>query len=261
MALARTHRLRRRGSRIAPLCLLTLSALALPACYATKADVRRLQNNLVDVQARQDSLVRATARQSRALQDSLRASTELMRMLRGQVSNDIGDVKELLLTVQQLLGQNEQRLAQLREQFEQRQQQAAAQTVTQPVATSSGNVDELYAAGMGRLKESPATARLLFQQIVSDFPRSERAPDAQYYIGETYYEERNFEQAYREYELVVSSYPDHRRAPGALLRAGVIAEERNDRDKARQYYTRLANSYKNSDEAGEATRALQRLRR
>jgi tol-pal system protein YbgF len=262
MVAQQTMTLQRRGSRIAPFCLLLVLSLGLPACVATKRDVRTLQEELADVQARQDSLVRAAQRQNRILQDSIQASTELLRTMRGQLTNDIRNVQELLLTVQQLLGQNEQRLAQMRDQMEQ-QRQAAAQTpaVSTGIPAGAGNFDEMYAAGMARLKDSPATARAIFQQTLSDHPRHERAPEVQYYIGETYYEEGNFEQAYRELELVVSSYPDSQRAPGALYRAGVIAQERRDNQKARDYFTRVRTNYPNTDEARQASQALARLPR
>jgi tol-pal system protein YbgF len=253
--------LRRRGSRTAPLWLLAL--LLLPGCVATKADVRKLQLDMAAMRARQDSLERANTRQARLLQDSLRASTEIMRTIRGQIANDIKDVKELLLTVQQLLGQNDQRLAQLREQFERQQQQATAPPPA-PMSGSSdqANIDRLFQAGMDRLESSPATARIAFQQIISDYPRDrERAADAQFYIAETYYKERNFTQAYKEYETVAESYPETKRAPNALLRAGVIAEENGDRTKARQYYTKVTTNFKNSDEAREASQNLRRIAR
>ena len=86
MSVLHMDKSRRRGSRIAPLCLM-LASLGTTACYATKADVRRMQTTIVDLQARQDSLARATARQKRALQDSLHASSEVLRMLRGQITN------------------------------------------------------------------------------------------------------------------------------------------------------------------------------
>jgi tol-pal system protein YbgF len=252
---------RRRGSRTAPFCLLTALLVGLPGCVATKGDVRTLQDELAAVQARQDSLVRAANRQNRILQDSIAASTELMRTMRGQLVNQITQVQELLLTVQQLLGQNEQRLAQLREQMEQ-QRQSAVQTPTQSSTGSArGNFDEMYAAGMTFIKESPATARATFQRILSDHPQDERLPDVQFYIAETYYEEGNFEQAYREYELVVSSYPNSDRARKALYRAGVVAEERKNTPKAREYYSRVSSNYPNTDEARQADQALRRLRR
>ena len=254
--------LRRRGSRTAPLFL--LAVLLLPGCVATKADVRKLQLDMAAMRARQDSLERANARQSRLLQDSLRASTEIMRTIRGQIANDIKDVKELLLTVQQLLGQNDQRLAQLREQFERQQQQAMAPPPT-PMSGSSdqANIDRLFQAGKDRLDSgSPATARIAFQQIISDYPRDrERAAEAQFYIAESYYKERNFTQAYKEFDTVAESYPETKRAPGALLRAGVIAEENGDRAKARQYFTKVTVNFKNTDEAREASQNLRRIAR
>ena len=238
-----------------------MAALLLPGCVATKADVRKLQVEMSAMRARQDSLERANVRQARLLQDSLRASTEIMRTIRGQMVNDIKDVKELLLTVQQLLGQNDQRLAQLREQFDRNQQQAVAPPMPVTGSSDDANVERAFQAGVERLDSSPAIARVAFEQIISDYPNHARTPDARLYIAETYYKERNFAEAYKAFDLVATSHPASKAAPRALLRAGVIAEENGDRAKARQYYTKVTTSYRESDEAREATQNLRRLPR
>ncbi|MGH7471134.1 MAG: tetratricopeptide repeat protein [Longimicrobiales bacterium] len=257
-----TLKQRRRGSRTAPFFLLAPLVVTLAGCVATKGDVRTLQDELADLRTRQDSLVRAAARQNRVLADSLQANTELLRTMRGQLVNQISQVQELLLTVQQLLGQNEQRLAQMRDQMEQQRQAAAQPPPSTPGrATGQSNFDEMVAAGMSVVKSSPASARAAFQRILSEHPQHERLPMVQFYIAETYYEEGNFEQAYREFDLVAESWPNHERARAALYRAGVIAEERKNTQKAREYYTKVSTNYRDTDEARQATQALRRLPR
>jgi tol-pal system protein YbgF len=260
MAVFSTYSLRRRGSWTAPLCLLACSLLA-SACVATKGDVRKLQTELAVLRAQKDSLERVAARLNRTLQDSLQENNELLRKMHGQIVNQLSSVQDLILTVQQMSGQNEQRIAQLREQIEQSRQQSVIPPGGGPGSAAAGDIEKMFADGMSRLDDSPAIARVAFQQIVADFPSHGRAADAQFYIAETYYKEKNYEQAYRQFELVVESFPDAPKAPAALMRAGAIAEERRDPTKARGYYQQVANRYSRTDEARQARQAIARLRR
>jgi tol-pal system protein YbgF len=260
MAVLSSYSSRRRGFWTAPLCLLACSLLA-SASVATKGDVRRLQTELATLRAQKDSLERVAARLNRALQDSLRGNTELLRHMQGQIVNQLSSVQDLILTVQQLSGQNEQRLAQLREQIEQSRQPVTPPPGAPGGAASGGDVEAMFNEGMTRLKESPAIARVVFQQIVSDHREHARAADAQFYIGETYYAEKNYDQAYRELELVAQSFPASPKAPAALMRAGAIAEERRDVARARRYYQQVQNNFPRSDEARLARQAISRLSR
>src|SRR5688572_24436292 len=172
----------RRGSRIAPLCLIGLTA-----CVATKKDVRTLTQEMARMsaasQADQDSIRRATTRELRILQDSIRSSTDLMRTMRGQLTNDIRQLQQLLGQLQELFAQNEQRITQLRDALERVQ---TAQTQPTGGAQQPGGTgpDDLYQLGQEKLTDSPATAELIFQQIVTEFPTHAKAPDAQLFVGE-----------------------------------------------------------------------------
>ncbi len=91
------------------------------------------------------------------------------------------------------------------------------------------------------------------------YPADELAPDAQYYLAETYREEGNEELAIREYNRVVELYPNSRAAPTALYKAGLLQEERGNRDSACQYFQRVLAGYPRSDESRLAGDHAERL--
>ncbi|MEX2281253.1 MAG: tetratricopeptide repeat protein [Gemmatimonadota bacterium] len=259
----------RRGSRIAPLCLIGLTA-----CVATKKDVRTLTQEMARMSAastaNQDSIRRSTARELRLLQDSIRASTELMRTMRGQLTNDIRQLQTLLGQLQELFAQNEQRITQLRDALE-RVQTAPAQPAGGSQQPSGTSAEQYYQMGQEKLIESPATAELIFQQLVAEFPQHALVPDALLHIGEARVGKREYEGAFSAFEDVVARFPAHHRAPHALLRAGDVAEElsrtgpQNERTKmrakAREMYNKVINSYRDSGEATVARSALSKLPR
>lgn len=245
----------RRGHMLAPIAC--VMAVVLSGC-ATKKDIRTLQMDLASMRAQQDSLYREIHRQNLLLADSVRGGAELIRTTRAQLSNQIRQLNEVVISLQQLLGQTQQRITELREQAERSNQQQPAQ---QPPQQSDQSAEDLYRAGATRLQEKSVTAaRLAFEQFLSQYPQHERAPDAQFGLAETYALEEELEDAVAQFVRVAESYPTSSRAPEALYRAGQISEERNRRADARTYYQRIVRSYAGSPSARLAQQRLDRLR-
>ena len=253
----------RRGSRTAPLWLAALVILS-TGCVATKKDVRLLQTDIAAMRARQDSLHRELQRQDRVLLDTLRNNADFARSMSGRLNNDLRELKQMVQTIEALLGQTQQRIAEARSEVQRLQEaQTAAQQATQPVtsAPTGQSADDLYRVGMTKMEEkSFATARLAFEEILRAYGQHERAADAQLQLAETYALDGDPERAYQEFDRVVEMHPNKPQAPRALFRAGQIAEAERDRTKARSYYNKVVQRYRTSDEASLAQSRLRALR-
>lgn len=257
----RTPRLLRR----AVLPTLLVAAFAATGC-ATKNDLKQVRSEMIRLQERQDSLFSQLAAQNRVLMDTLRTSTELVLRVRGDLGYQLQQMEQQLIQIQELTGQSQRRLADLRQQWEVRSEQFASGSVpTMPSASegagAGGEPDQLYGIGIQKLEEGAAsTARAAFEQIVNAHSTHPRAPDAQYQLAETYVQERSFDRALQEFERVIELFPNSARAPQALYRAGVVSEERGNISRAREYFTRVRSGYPQSEEARLAGDALRRLR-
>ena len=103
---------------------------------------------------------------------------------------------------------------------------------------------------------SHSTARSGFQELLAQYPNSDLAPDAQYYIGETLQAEGNAAAADSVFGLVVSKYPTAPRAATALYKHGLFLQrEKRDRE-ARQVFQSVIDKYPRSDEAALAREQL-----
>lgn len=248
---------------------LTLAGVTLSGC-ALKGDVRRVERQLVTMQAaaerenaRRDSLHAAEIGRVIALltavQESLVAQQRALMVVRGELRSDLTDVQRQLVQVQELTGQSQQRLSDLRSQLEQRGREpmAAPADSGRGGAAPSGlpGPDQLFDLGLQQLRRgSPGTARVAFQQFLQAYGSHARVPDALYFLGETW-AGTNADSAAQAYEAVVR-YPNSSRAPGALYKLGLLAEQRGDRDAARGYYQRVLSSYPRSEEAPLAREKL-----
>ena len=252
--------------------------LGLVAGCALKGDVRRveLQVEALRVErARADSQHAAQIDTVRillaAVQDKVTAQQAYLVQLRGDMKTDLLAVQQQLVSVQELTGQSQQRLTELRGRLEEQARQPVPTVDTSktgpgvPVGPSGNPAgpgpDQMYDLAYQQYRASRyATARLGFREFLRVFPTNERAPDALYFIGESFASE-NADSAAAVYQLVVKTYPTSSRAPSALYKLGLLAEQRSDKAAARQYYSRVIGSYPRSQEANLARDKLQRLGR
>lgn len=258
--------------------LMPLLGLGLAAGCALKGDVRRVE---LQVEALKADRARADAERAAqidslrqllaAVQQALTAQQAYLVQMRGDMKTDLLAVQQQLVSVQELTGQSQQRLTELRGRLEaQARQPVPALDTTRPgggpPVGPSGNPagpgpDQMYDLSLQQFRRgSLGTARLGFREFLRMFPTNERAPDALFYIGETFAGE-HADSAAAIYQQVVKTYPSSPRAPAALYKLGLLAEQRGNKAAARTYYSRVIAGYPRSDEANLARDKLQRLGR
>ncbi len=98
-----------------------------------------------------------------------------------------------------------------------------------------------------------------FDQFLTIFPSSPLADNAQYWLAETYYVQRQFTTALPTFQAVVDSYPDSSKRPDALLKFGFCHYELQQWDAARAALQRVAREFLHTTAARLATRRLERL--
>ena len=99
-------------------------------------------------------------------------------------------------------------------------------------------------------------ARKGFQELLRRFPKSERADNAQFWIGETYYREKWYEKAILEYQKVIEQYPKGNKLPSAMLKQGFAFDQLGDSTNARLIFKELVRKFPDSNEAKIAENKL-----
>jgi len=250
-------------------------ALGLVAGCALKGDVRKveLQVQALRGEAAKSDSVRATERDSilaavRAVQQALTTQQAYLVQLRGDLRTELLSVQQQLVSVQELTGQSQQRLTELRTRIESRAQQPDPVVPVggggAPVGPSGNPAgpgpDQMYDLSLQQYRRgSVSTARLGFREFLRVFPTHERAADAFFYVGESF-EKDAPDSAAAVYDQVVKAYPNSPRAPSALYKLGLLAEQRGDKAAARRFYARVIAGYARSPEADLARQNQQRLR-
>lgn len=100
-----------------------------------------------------------------------------------------------------------------------------------------------------------------FSSYVRSFPRSEFADNAQYYIGESYYQRGKLAEAVDAFGRVISTYARSDVAGQAYYKQGLCYERLNQPDRARQAYDYLVKNLGETDAGRLAKQRLDALNR
>jgi tol-pal system protein YbgF len=246
------------------------AALVVLGGCVTKGDIQRVQDDVALFKAetaRRDSARAAQLAEliqvQQRIMDSLSFSRKTVAQLRGDLQSDLYNIQQQLVQLQELTGQSQQRLSELRTQLEARGEQIASSAADtgRAAAPAAASADQMYEASLAQLRRgSTATARSGLREMLRAYPTSERAGDALYFIGQSYAAE-NTDSAIAYYNQVVQKYPNSSRAGSALYNLGLLAERRKETKKAREAYQRVIQKYPQSDEAALARDRLKALGR
>lgn len=256
--------------------------LGLCSGCALRGDVRKVELQVEALRAemtRSDSARRverdSLARVLVAVQATISAEQNALVQIRGDIRSDLQAVQQQLMALQELTGQSQQRLSELRSRLSNPAPAppppadtttgggapAAAAPATPSGGTGSPGPDQMYDLTMQQYRRgSFTTARLGFREFLRLYPNDERASDALYFVGESFAPE-NPDSASAVYQDVVKRFPNSPRAPSALYKLGLLAQQRGDKAGARTFFARVMAGYPRSDEANLARDRLQALGR
>lgn len=100
-----------------------------------------------------------------------------------------------------------------------------------------------------------------FSSYVRSFPKSEFADNAQYYIGESYYQRGKLAEAVEAFGRLISTYPRSDVAGQAYYKRGLVYERLNQPDRAREAYDYLVKTLGDTDAGRLAKQRLDALNR
>ena len=120
---------------------------------------------------------------------------------------------------------------------------------------------QAYQSAFGLLKSGRYDeAAVALQQFIVDYPTGSYADNAQYWLGETFYITRRFEQAVKEFERLVTTYPISQKLTHALLKIGYAHDELGNTEEAERVLSELIERHPQSAAAGLARKRLVSMR-
>jgi tol-pal system protein YbgF len=143
--------------------------------------------------------------------------------------------------------------------------QAGAQGVPVPVPTSEPALNTqgeraAYDHAFDALKGGDyVESSRRFRDFLTAFPAGQLAPNALYWLGESYYVTQNYALAGEQFQLLMDRYPTHDKAPGALLKLGLAQLGLKQSAQAEATLRQVVQRYPGSDVARTADDRLRAM--
>lgn len=120
---------------------------------------------------------------------------------------------------------------------------------------------DLYDTSMASFKEGKyEDAMRGFETLLKKYPNSDRADNAQFWIGECYMGIKQYEKAILAYQEVIKKYPKGNKVPSAMLRQAIAFLEIKDKTSTKLLLKKIINNYPDSSEAQIAKKKLETLK-
>lgn len=169
--------------------------------------------------------------------------------LKGSMQSVTGRMEELEHLIKRQNEDNDRRIAALEDQVVKLQMALNLDGSTGEAASP----DNLYLKGLSAFRAGEMTsARTAFNQFIAQYSSHELVSNAKYWIGETYYGDKNYEQAILEFQEVIKHYPKTEKAPAAMFKQALAFRAIKDTKSTQYLLKRLIADYPKSEEAAKA---------
>jgi len=252
------------------LTLLALSVATLAAgCASTPPEADPVQLKLNDLDARITRIERIVANQVEAAQhlDEVQSN---VRQLRGRLEELEHSNEALAKQQRDLYADLDKRLAAAGgaaagNASGETAAVGGAATPGAAAGAAAGNAPSsveqaVYTQAFDALKAGSYSVAITgFKDFLGTYPASALAENAQYWLGEAYYVNHDYDAAAVAFRTVLKKWPDSRKAPDALLKLGYTQYAQKQNAAARATLTEVMRKYPGSDSAKLAADRLRRV--
>lgn len=219
----------------------------------TRANVQQMQREVSALRERVDETRVQVGRQ---IGQTSREGDQRVKNLETRLAK----VDEELKAQGELLREREEAIKQLRDTLGAQQKTVPSDGLAEGAAAESEAIRRDYEAAWRTLdKKDYKGAISRFREFIKKYPKSTLAGNAQYWIGESLYALKEFDQAIIEFDAVRRRYPQGEKVPAALLKQGFAFAELGEKVNARLILQEVVEKYPQSPEAGRAKQRLKSL--
>jgi len=136
----------------------------------------------------------------------------------------------------------------------------AAKDKDAPLAKDKMSEDELYKVSKQAYDRADyETARQGFEKFLEIYPKSDRADNARFWIGEIYFVEGWYQKAIIEYQEVIENYPKGNKTQSAYLKQGIAFHKLGEDTNALLVLKELINKFPDANEAKIARQKVSQI--
>lgn len=239
------------------------SGASVPAApgRAETGDLSSVQRNVADLSASQDQVKSdLLATSTRADEMKVQTQKDVARL-----NDKVAEQGQALQDMRGRLAKTEEidrRVAVLEEKMERLASGLpASSSGPAPVAQAWKNPEEMYDYALGLIKSGDTRrGRQILSDFASKYPDHKLLPNVFYWKGESFYAEKDYENAILSFQDVVDRYPGGDKAPDAMYKQGLSFLALKDTKNARILFELVQSKYPRSAVAPLARQRLAELR-
>lgn len=252
-------------NRLLLLCALALGA---SACVTTAQEGEQMRNDIaalrLDLTTERQKLADEQAQKAKQLQDALDALNRAARKSGAELAVDLEKAQNDITALRGQIEVLQHRIDAL-EKLSQ-DQQKAVEAANQLAAQQKKELDKaehptdrmgIYTLARQKLDQNQlGRARDLFQDFLQRFPKDELAANAQYWLGETYYQDKKWNDAIVEFQKVLKEHKGSDKVPDALLKIGMSFQAQGDCQNATLFYEEVVQGHRTAPAAKTAKQKI-----
>ena len=147
------------------------------------------------------------------------------------------------------------------EQIPQGKSETAADTVEQEGTAQDSGEQFSYDSSLAQYNEKQYSEAMGgFKAFLEQYPKSDLADNAQFWIGECFMSLSQYEDAIVAFQVVIEKYPKGNKVPNAMLRQAIAFLEINDKKASKALLNQLIKKYPTSSEAKVAQKKLDTIK-
>ncbi len=235
---------------------------AAPSGGYESGDVAALRKSVADVAADQDRVKSDLLATSTRVDDAKVAMQKEVSRLNGTTA-ELGQSLQAVRTKVERLDGIERRLAALEEKVG---RLAAAQAPAAAAHAPAGagefkRPEDMYDYALGLIKSGqPAKGREVLSDFAAKYPNHKLMQNVNYWKGESFYAEKDYENAILSFQDVIDKYPGGDKAPDAMLKQGLSFQALKDKKNARIVLELVLTKYPKTPAAEKARQKLAELK-
>ena len=199
------------------------------------------------------------------VEKSLKDSSGENEILKAQISSledQIKDLNERITDLETRVGEQKKAVQKQQEEPPKTSEEAVVEP-QQPDEEQHSLLDKVkkYEDAYNSFKDKKyKEAREKFEAFLKAYPQDDLSDNAQFWIAETYYWEKDYENAILSYEIVIKKYKDSQKAPNAFLKQGLRFIEIGDKKTGKIILEQVQERYPDTREATLAKKYLDDLK-
>lgn len=237
---------------------------------ATRKEIVQFKDDTAYLRLKSDALQQENAELRRMLQELNRQLASLQdetRRTKADLLTEIDQLKSQIQIVSSRLEDNTYRMSHLIQKPGPVMPPPATKDTTNDATSSDASIMKdilsdddplkIYnAAYLDLSKRNYQLALQGFQQFLQRYPQSDLADNAQYWIAEAHYAQKDMQKAIENFKKVIENYPRGDKVPAALLKLGYCYLTLDNQVEGKKYLRAVIERFPNSEEARLARNRL-----